>query len=71
MIRSRTPVDLLTWAPTSASRRRRRGYDQAQLLARAIGRHAEVPVTRALGRRSGAVQYMARACDPRWRALVF
>lgn len=30
--------DLVTWAPLSARRRRRRGYDQAELLARAMGR---------------------------------
>src|SRR4051812_13728817 len=28
--------DLLTWAPTSAARRRARGFDQARLLARAL-----------------------------------
>ncbi len=29
--------DLLTWVPVSALRKLRRGYDQAQLLARAVG----------------------------------
>lgn len=29
---------LLTWAPTTPERRRERGFDQAELLARAVGR---------------------------------
>ena len=29
---------VVTWPPTSTARRRRRGYDQAELLARAVGR---------------------------------
>src|SRR5436190_5982768 len=36
-------VDLVTWAPTSARRARSRGYDQAELLARAIARELGVP----------------------------
>jgi predicted amidophosphoribosyltransferase len=31
-------IDVLTWAPTGAARRRRRGFDQAALLAAAVGR---------------------------------
>ena len=30
--------DLMTWVPLSPKRRRRRGYDQARLLARAMGK---------------------------------
>ena len=44
-------VDVVTWAPTSASRRRRRGYDQAELLARAVARQLGVPCRRLLARR--------------------
>ncbi len=36
--RSPVAVDAVTWAPTSAARRRRRGYDQAEVLAAAIAR---------------------------------
>jgi predicted amidophosphoribosyltransferase len=54
--RSRTTVDAVTWAPTSPARRRARGYDQAGLLARAVGRRAGVPVVPALRRRPGAPQ---------------
>jgi predicted amidophosphoribosyltransferase len=46
------PVDEVTWAPTSTARRRARGYDQAQVLARAVARHLGVPC-RPLLRRHG------------------
>lgn len=37
--------DILTWVPVSTLRRMRRGYDQAQLLARSVGRELDmVPV---------------------------
>lgn len=38
------PVDLVTWAPLSAKRLRKRGYDQAELLARQVGEAAGLPV---------------------------
>lgn len=37
-------VDVITWAPTSARRRQRRGFDQAELLARAVARRWRLPV---------------------------
>jgi predicted amidophosphoribosyltransferase len=43
-------VDVVTWAPTSAVRRRRRGYDQAELLARAVAWRLGVPCRRLLHR---------------------
>jgi preprotein translocase subunit SecA len=49
-------VDAVTWAPTSASRRRHRGYDQAELLARAVARRLGVPCRRLLDRVSGPAQ---------------
>ena len=40
-------VDVVTWAPTSARRRRERGFDQAELVARPLeqppARHAQLP----------------------------
>lgn len=53
---ARPAFDLVTWAPTSPARARRRGYDQAQLLARHIARELGVPCRRLLWRQHGAPQ---------------
>ncbi|MGK2947546.1 MAG: ComF family protein [Acidimicrobiales bacterium] len=50
------PHLLVTWAPTSPERRRRRGFDQAELLARAVARRAGLPVASLLRRRPGPPQ---------------
>jgi ComF family protein len=49
-------VDVVTWAPTSGARARRRGYDQAELLARAVAAQMGVPCRRLLYRSHGAEQ---------------
>ena len=49
-------VDVVTWAPTSARRARRRGYDQAEAIARAVGRELGVPCRRLLYRAHGGAQ---------------
>ena len=49
-------VDLVTWAPTTPARLRRRGFDQARLLARAVARQLGVPCRPALRRRPGPAQ---------------
>ena len=41
-------VDLVTWVPTSGDRRRRRGFDQAELLGPAIARRLRRPCRRLL-----------------------
>lgn len=41
---------VVTWPPTSAQRRRARGFDQAELLARAVARRWKVPCPRLLRR---------------------
>ena len=41
-------VDLVTWVPVSRKRRRRRGYDQAGLLARARSAELDKPLASAL-----------------------
>lgn len=38
------PLDAVTWTPLSRQRRRERGYDQAQLLAKWTARELELPV---------------------------
>ena len=50
------PVDALTWAPTAPGRRRRRGFDQAELLARRVGPSIGTPARALLRRRPGHAQ---------------
>ncbi len=41
-------AEVITWVPVSKQRRRQRGYDQSELLARAMGRELGLPVERFL-----------------------
>lgn len=43
-----TTFDLVTWAPLSRRRLRKRGYDQAGLLAKEVGRQLGLPVEATL-----------------------
>ena len=52
----RHQVDVVTWAPTSAARRRERSYDQAEVLARAVAWRLGVPCRRLLRRTDGPPQ---------------
>lgn len=52
----RVDVDVVTWAPTGADRRAARGFDQAELVARAVARRWGVPCRRLLFRVHGASQ---------------
>ena len=72
-------ADVLTWVPTTAARRRARGFDQAELLARGVGRRTGVPVRSLLHRIDGRAQTgqdaLARREGPefavrRWRAVA-
>ena len=57
---------VVTWAPTSAARRRGRGYDQAELLAAAVARRAGLPCRRLLARPGrGPAQTGAAEADRR------
>lgn len=40
--------DVLTWVPVSTARRLRRGFDQCELLARAVGEELDVPARKTL-----------------------
>ena len=42
------PADLVCWAPLSRQRLRERGFDQAELMAREVGRRLSVPVGQVL-----------------------
>lgn len=46
-------IDVVTWAPTSARRRQRRGFDHAELIARRVALQLGVPCRRLL-RRDGS-----------------
>ena len=50
--------DVVTWSPTSVSRRRERGFDQGELVARYVARQLGVPCRRLLERdvRNGSAQ---------------
>lgn len=63
-------VDVVTWPPTTAGRRRQRGFDQAEHLARAVGRGLGVPVRRCLFRVAGPSQ-TGRSAEERRRGPVF
>jgi predicted amidophosphoribosyltransferase len=47
---------VVTWVPTTGRRRRQRGYDQAELLARAVARRWHRPCRALLQRRPGPPQ---------------
>jgi predicted amidophosphoribosyltransferase len=46
-------VDAVTWVRTAATRRRRRGVDHAELLARAVAEALELPLVATLEARAG------------------
>lgn len=56
---------MVTWAPTGASRRRARGYDHAELLARAVARRCGLRVASLLRRLPGPAQ-AGRSLGERW-----
>ena len=49
-------VGVVTWVPTAPARRRGRGFDQSELLARAVARRLGAPVRPLLRRRPGPAQ---------------
>ncbi len=63
-------VDTVTWAPTTAARRRARGFDQAETLARATAKALGVRPVRLLRRIGSAAQSgagrSARLAGPRF-----
>jgi predicted amidophosphoribosyltransferase len=58
-------LDVATWLPTTRARRRQRGVDQAEVLARAIGRAGGVPVRSLLRRLPGPAQAGRSAVERR------
>lgn len=45
---SGSPFDVITWVPLGRKRLRKRGYDQARLLAEALAKQLEIPCERLL-----------------------
>jgi predicted amidophosphoribosyltransferase len=64
--------DVVTWAPTTTVRRRHRGFDPAEVLARAVARRLSLPTARLLDRMPGPPQTglpaSARRAGPRFAA---
>lgn len=56
--------DVVVWVPATPDRRRKRGFDQGELLARAVARRMRLPVRRAL-RRTDDVAQTSRELDGR------
>ena len=65
-----TICDVVTWAPTSSARVRRRGHDQSELLARRLAKEINVPCRRLLIKVSNNVQTGASR-ELRLRGSVF
>lgn len=65
--------DQVTWAPTVAAHRRRRGFDQAELLAVGVARRLGVAPVRLLARHGSQTQtgrgQIERAAGPKFVAV--
>lgn len=66
----RIGIDVVTWAPTSSLHKRRRGYDQAELIARELARQLHVPAQHLL-RRHGSVAQTGRSRRERLTGPAF
>ena len=64
-------VDVVTWAPTSAARRRARGFDQGELIARYVARQLRVPARRLLERSGPDHHQTGRPRRERLRGVRF
>lgn len=62
-------ADVVTWVPLSRRRRSRRGFDQAELLARPVGRRLGLPVRGLLVRSRDTPPQARRGGEERRRAL--
>lgn len=64
-----TGIDVVTWAPTTPARRRARGFDQAELLARAVARRLGRPCRGLVRRQPGPAQTGRGAAERRHVAV--
>lgn len=58
-------ADAVTWVPTTPARRRSRSFDQAELIARAVGSELGAPTRRLLRRVDGRPQTGRSGADRR------
>lgn len=65
------PIDLVTWAPTSEERRQRRGYDQAELIARGVADELGAPCVATLSRVGGRGHQTGRSRAQRLQGPEF
>jgi ComF family protein len=63
-------ADAVTWVPLAPRRRAERGFDQAQVLARALARQLDLPSSAFVRRRSAAGTQARRARDERFAAMA-
>lgn len=63
--------DVVCWAPTSARRRHRRGFDQAELIARRAAVRLQVPCRRLLEREGASTPQTGRSRIERMRGPRF
>jgi ComF family protein len=64
-------VDVVTWAPTSSTRRRRRGFDQAEVVARRVAAQLGLPCRRLLQRDPSSPHQTGRDRIERLHGPVF
>jgi ComF family protein len=63
------PAEAITWVPLSRRRLRRRGFDQAEVLARALAERLDLPVDRMLVRTRDTGAQARKGGAERRRAL--
>jgi ComF family protein len=64
-------IDVVCWAPTSVRRRRERGFDQAEILARAVASNIDRPVMSLLVRISDAQSQTGKTASQRHAGVAF
>jgi predicted amidophosphoribosyltransferase len=64
-------LDVVTWAPTSSTRRRARGFDQGELIAGYVARQLGVPSRRLLERRGDDHTQTGRSRRDRLEGVSF
>ena len=64
-------IDVVTWAPTSRKRRRRRGFDQAELVAQRVAAQLGLPCRRLLERDGDDLPQTGRDRAARLHGPVF